>query len=93
MLTTSFKSHDSINQAFATVFDAKHTRISVVAAFTPPPPAAGIPGVDQSALDAVVDPTIRVTKVALWYFRRYDKIARRQIFLGVDGECGDVVAV
>ncbi|WOO82528.1 uncharacterized protein LOC62_04G006013 [Vanrija pseudolonga] len=86
VLTTSFKSHDSINQAFATVFDAKHTRISIVAAFVPPPPSPGIPGADQAALDAVVDPLIRATKVALWYFRRYDKIARRQVFLGIDGK-------
>ncbi|KAL1408704.1 hypothetical protein Q8F55_005517 [Vanrija albida] len=86
VLTTSFKSHDSINQAFATVFDSKHTRVSVVTAFTPPPPSAGIPGADQAALDAVVDPVIRVTKVALWYARRYENIAKRLVFLAVDGQ-------
>jgi hypothetical protein len=81
-------SHDSILGAFETTLAAYGRINAILSAFVPQPGAKdAIPGADQTALRTALDPSIRVTKIALYYARR--TVGDKAIaWLAISGELG-----
>lgn len=70
-ITLDPASHELFVSAFDTTLAAYGRINAVIAAFVPQPAAKGaIPGADQTALRTALDPSVRVTKVALFHARR-----------------------